>query len=157
MTYEASDAIPIGSRGALVTVKVGVPRRVQMTYLDPSTVPVPVEIRLVIDTGASTTLLRSAIFEQLDLDALDQTMLYTPSTDRHKPAMADDFLTDLILDDRNVIRNVRMLGVPFRGHGYDGVLGRDILRFGRFDYDGRRKRWTLEVDPPPIQPIVPSR
>ncbi len=111
-------------------------------------VPNPIKLRLLVDTGASGTVVDSAFITQLGIPATGSIQVHTPSTTGTGVPMNQydvrlfmpgaDPKDVLIIDAMPVIES----GLKTT-QGLDGLLGRDVLSRCMMVYDGRHSLLTF--------------
>lgn len=109
--------------------------------------PVPnlVPARLLIDTGASCTLLDCPIIAALGIDPTGQQQINTPSTG-NTPATVNQYDISLFLAHRvapKFIQTLPIIESDFSAQPIDGLLGRDVLRECLLVFDGEAQRFSL--------------
>lgn len=111
-------------------------------------VPVPIEVRALIDTGAETTCLDSRVASRLGLPLADMGMTNAPAlggwgidvrvraeiTVVHPSGDPKD---DLVIDELEITE------LDLSAVGYDALIGRDLLAFCILTYDGLSGTFTL--------------
>lgn len=130
----------ISDQGPIIDVMVGVsqPRREALTKAGQA-VPQLVPARLLVDTGASHTVIDPNIINPLGIQPTGQVAFHTPSTNG-VPSYCDVF--DVALLIRAVDRPVYfapahpVMTNNMQAQGIDGLLGRDILAASRMTYSG---------------------
>lgn len=145
MTFEKGGALD--DLGPRIEVHIGVPRKLRESarwreYFNVS----PVQLTLLVDTGAAITSIREDAMRWLRLSSGHERSAVRTMTIA-EPHPVDVWEIDLIFNDPHVFRNLRVFGCARMGT-CDGLLGRDVLRYGVFKFDGIRKRWSLKVNPP---------
>jgi Aspartyl protease len=121
-------------------VGVSAPR---VTSLVQANQPVPPGIvaKLVVDTGASLSAVDISILKQLGLTPKGKTPIHTPST-QGQAHLADAYdISILIFGDNALVPCYLLNALPvidgnFKTQGFDGLLGRDILKTARMTYSG---------------------
>jgi predicted aspartyl protease len=97
-------------------------------------IPQPVSVRMLIDTGASVSAIKTGIATQFGLKAHGIAKIATPSNGAHECPLYD---VDILLPVHHLeIKNVRVIESALEGQNIDGLIGRDILRLGLFVYSG---------------------
>jgi hypothetical protein len=113
-----------------------------------ASVPPPVEVRLLIDTGAKRTTLIPGIIRHLQPTFNRQVRLVTPL----RSGLTDLFWVRFEFPEAGLAPFpevlVARLPMPPALVGFHGLLGRDLLRrLHSFEYQGRRGRYTLRDAP----------
>lgn len=138
--------ITITPQGPLITLMVGIsiPRQTALKSADlPIASPVPAT--LLVDTGASCTVLDEEIIQLLNLQPTGSIDVHTPSTGA---AAVPRNQYDILLaiggaGAMKVIATLPIVGSDFSAQGINGLLGRDVLSHGSMFYDGIAGRSTL--------------
>ena len=95
----------------------------------------PVQVRALVDTGASKTKIVRSVFERLELLPVGHVTVHTASTGR-SPLLTDTYaveislagaITGLLATDLEVVA-----AEDLSGSGVEALLGRDILGRGLF-------------------------
>lgn len=132
--------------GPLIDVMLGVSRpRAAALQAVSQRVPSPIQIRGLIDTGASGTCIDPGILKQLQIPVTGQVPMITPSTGA-TPVQADLFDVSLILIHAELSYTFGALPVmcsELNHQGFDALIGRDILERCLLVYDGRAQIYTL--------------
>jgi predicted aspartyl protease len=138
--------LQIVSGGPLVDIKVGVSQeRENALQRAGQPIPAPVQLRAVIDTGASCTCVDPQALLSLALTATGTTPIHTPSTQgiAHDAASYDVSITlmhpelDLWLGTVPIVES--QLGLM----GIQALLGRDVLESCLLVYNGETGFFTL--------------
>lgn len=139
-------ALQIAAGGPLIDVLVGVsiPRQTALHAAGQS-VPPPVQIRALIDTGASCTCIDPSVPQRLGLAPTGVAPMHTPSTGE-QPHTANQYDVSLVLLHPTL--NMTLHTVPVAEsqlaiQGIQGLLGRDVLKSCLFIYDGQAAMFTL--------------
>lgn len=106
-------------------------------------VPPPVNATLLIDTGASCTVLDMQVINQLGVQQTGSTPAHTPSTGAHSVSMPNYDVSLILVGRENQqhrvqqFANLPIIGSDFSAQqGMDGLLGRDVLKHARMTYAG---------------------
>jgi len=137
------------SNGLILDAKVGysVPRRTQM-YKQGKTVPPAVEVTLIVDTGADSTMLNSQVMRSLGLTPTGQTRVLT-SGSNGVPELCDVYDIELEILNRAQpqhswrISALEVLARSLENQGTEGMLGRDVLQRGILHYNGPKGIFSL--------------
>lgn len=103
------------------------------------TIPTPVQIQAMIDTGATGTVVRSDLVHRLNLHPIGTTLIHTPSSTNIR---CEQFLVRLILPN-NIIKETVAIAAPLQNQHIECLIGRDILKHGVFIYTGYMNTFTL--------------
>lgn len=128
--------------GPIVEALIG-PSSVSIEALqkENKTVPNPVVVRLLIDTGASISSIRTGIANQLGLTPHGTTKIATPSDHSYQVPLYD---VDVLFRTHQIrIQNIRVIESPLKGQNIDGLIGRDILQLGVLIYTGYDNSFTI--------------
>jgi hypothetical protein len=114
-------------------------------------IPAPVAIRLLIDTGSKRTTLVPGVLHHLDAPGGENVRVATSL----RAGVTQFFWVRLSFPEAGLapfeMVQVALLGMPAELASFHGVLGRDLLReLVSFDYEGRRGRYTLRDTAGPL-------
>lgn len=135
--------------GPLVDVLIGIDEPLRRHYQRTGqTVPADIQVTLLIDTGADTTTLAEMHMRSLGLKPINMTPVHTITTDvtgQTCPVYSGSLrLSTRGPHDRvHVLPTMEFLAREFN-HGFDGLLGRDVLSTLRLTIDGPNKTYRLE-------------
>jgi hypothetical protein len=126
-------------------------RRRRLLIKNQFSVPDPVPVRALIDTGADVSGFTPRVFTELDLTPVAKIDLLTPSTPHDAPHKAD--LYDVTL---HLVAEGRMCAFPdsrvmaadcwLPGEGIEALIGRDILDLCFFQYFGQDRAFSLAFE-----------
>ena len=102
-------------------------------------IPTPVLISAMIDTGATGTVVQEDIIQQLGLNPTGVTLINTPSSTNVE---CYEYLVRLLFPN-NVVVETTIIGVPLKGQHIQCLIGRDVLRHGVLIYVGYTDTFTL--------------
>ena len=108
-------------------------------------VPPPMQIRGLIDTGASGTCIDPTVVNQLSLVPTGTTQIRTPSTGTGTHP-CNQFDVSLILHHPTISFTFQALPVvesQLLNQGFHALIGRDVLQNCLFVYDGPHQGYTL--------------
>ena len=139
--------LEISQRGPLLQFMVGAsgPRQ-QALIRAAQVVPQPIPITGLIDTGASCTSIDSSVLRQLAIPSTGTTQVHTPSTQAGVPHVANLYDISLILVHPLITRTFTAVPVTesqLIHQGIQALIGRDILSWCLFTYDGVSKTFCL--------------
>lgn len=101
----------------------------------------PIKKLFMIDTGASSTIIKQGIAQDLGL-------LPKGQTEAHNPAGQSTHYTydvDLLLPENIQIPNLLVCEASLGGQDIDGLIGRDVLQYGVLLYNGKENQVTFAV------------
>jgi predicted aspartyl protease len=138
--------LQIASGGPLVDIQVGVSEEREDALLKAGLpVPNPVQIRALIDTGASCTCIDPSALQSLGLTPTGSTPIHTPSTGG-TAQNADQYDVSVILLHPNLqltIPTVAIIEAELSIQGIQALIGRDVLQGCLLIYDGQAGIFTL--------------
>jgi predicted aspartyl protease len=105
----------------------------------------PIQVRGLVDTGASFTFIDPTVFERLGIPPSGTTPIRTPSTGQ-QPHIAHVYDVNLVLMHPSLgyqFQNVPVAACELQIQGIQALIGRDVLRMCLFIYDGQSGRFTL--------------
>ncbi len=142
MPHLERTAIDLLRKGPLLTVRIEPVFAVQDAMrADGEEVPFASALML-IDTGASGTLVQTSIVTGLGFVSLGTVFLRTPST--IEPLARDQYRIRLVLSE-DIAFELEVVEAPLTGQGIQGLLGRDILKFLKLTYDGPQSQFSLTL------------
>lgn len=108
----------------------------------PQPLPAPVSASLLIDTGASHSMVKDGVLSTLGLHPVGMLGVNTPTSQDVACAL---YAVRLTLPHGGYIDTTVIQAPPsgFGGQTIDGVIGRDVLSFGILIYMGQRAQFTL--------------
>lgn len=130
----------IGSEGPRHSVSLGITSG-HRSVLKSLNKPIPpfVSANLLIDTGASATLICETIIHRLGLTPRGYSQMHTPTTGGI-PIQVPQYDVDLVITNvkgaSETIPNLLVLAREMSSQGIDGLLGRDVLSKARMTYSG---------------------
>lgn len=95
---------------------------------------------MLIDTGASGTLVQTDVLNRLGLESLGTVFLRTPTTT--EPVARSQYLVRVVLSE-GIAFEVEVVDAPLSGQGIQGLIGRDILDQLVFTYNGPKNQYTI--------------
>lgn len=132
--------LPITREGAVVEVLVSITsQRQEALSKDGKTIPSPIQVPALIDTGADASCVDSSIVASLQLNPTGCVNIHTPST-QGIPHASFQYDVKLILAHKDlsfVFQPTPILEARFDQQRAKVILGRDVLSCCLFVYDGR--------------------
>ena len=138
--------LPLAAAGCGLEVYVGVSdarRAALLAAKQP--VPPPVRARMIVDTGASGTVIAESILHSLALTPTGTAEILTPST-RGTPVTCDTYDVLLAIEHAKyplILGTAPIIASDFSGQAIDGLIGRDVLQECLFIYDGVSGTFSL--------------
>ena len=98
-----------------------------------------IKVQALFDTGAQTTAISEKVVSFLNLIPRGSAKVYTSQSSKvvNKYDIALEFDSDMYLNTMRVFR------ADLQDHSIDCLIGRDVLQFGVFTYDGPKKSFKL--------------
>jgi hypothetical protein len=125
-------------------VRVSLPHAdVRKLQLRSSAVPVPVEVRLIIDTGSQRSALKPSVLRYPQCPSRHSVRVQTSTGEGQ--AKYDEVGMEFLTSSLAALPRAVVVGLdlPPRLQDYSGVIGRDILGGWEFYYSGPRRRLTI--------------
>lgn len=99
---------------------------------------------MLIDSGATDSAISGAVASRLSLPILGHYGVIGFGS----RGTAFQYLADieLCLDITHGLSNRLLLRFESTHSAFQGIIGRDIIGFGRFSMDGRKQEFSFEVD-----------
>ncbi len=131
-------------RGPIIAVGVG-PSAAAIAAYAPAgrNPPAPVPVLALIDSGSGRSILQHDLAVELQLTPVGAVEIDTPSS---VDLSVMEYFARFWLD-RTTSVELKVLEAPLRVPRVRALIGRDLLAYGQFSYDGRRNEFTLEVAP----------
>lgn len=104
-----------------------------------SAVPSPVRVVTMIDTGATNTVIRQGLAQQLNLQPVGVTYINTPSS-TNVPCY--EYQVRLVFPN-NVIGKTIAIEAPLQGQSIQCLIGREVLAHGVLVYIGYSNLFSL--------------
>ncbi|MGV8825088.1 retropepsin-like aspartic protease [Methylibium petroleiphilum] len=146
-----SQTIEIRQVGALLTVHVGiVAARRKALIKSGGIIPPLMPIELLVDTGASCTMLDTSVMRSLGLEATSASE-YTSASTQGIARPCDVYDIELIIGGQANAMTWRLGALQvitdaFLNEPFHGLLGRDVLNQAQLEYNGRARRCTLTYE-----------
>ena len=109
-------------------------------------VPTPVNVKGLVDTGASITSIDPSVLRLLGVVSTGTIPLHTPSTKPGCPHVANQYDVSLVLVHPMVTRTwfaLPVIETELLHQGIQALVGRDVLHFCLMTYDGQAGTFTL--------------
>lgn len=103
------------------------------------TIPSPVQLTAMIDTGASGTVIRQGLANQLGLHPVGVTAITTPSS-TNVPCY--EYVVQLVFPN-NVVVGTTAIEAPLQGQHIQCLIGRNVLAHGVLIYIGYNNLFSL--------------
>lgn len=126
--------------GPVVEIKIAVGTAVEAALRKTgSQAPNPVTAVAMIDTGATSSVIRLGLAAQLGLNPVGVTYINTPSSTN---VACYEYLVRLVFPN-NVVVEATVLEAPLQGQHIQCLIGRDVLAHGVFVYIGYGNLFSL--------------
>jgi hypothetical protein len=126
--------------GPVVDVQIGVNKDVESDLRDSGqNVPAPYLALAMIDTGASLTVIREGLAQDLGLQPTGVRMIHTPSDTNVR---CHEYLVRLLFPN-GIVFEMDVVEAPLKGQHIDCLVGRDVLARGILVYIGPDNLFTL--------------
>jgi len=111
---------------------------IELSKLEKKDVP-RIKVQALFDTGAQTTAISEKVFSQLKLRPRGTVKVHTSQSDK----IVNEFDIALEFDSNMYLNNLRVFAADLKKFSIDCLIGRDVLQFGVFTYDGPNKSFRL--------------
>jgi hypothetical protein len=134
-------SVEIGAAGAVVEVHLGVSPDLRAALRKQrKPVPHPIPANFLIDTGAGSSLVDDGLMRSLGLAPTSAARMHSASSGG-VPQPCDIFDVSLTLGGLSKpstlhFQPLPILGLAFINHGFDGLLGRDVLNRLQLHWNG---------------------
>jgi hypothetical protein len=134
--------LPITAAGALIDALVSVsPARERALAAAGYAIPGPVAVRTLVDIGASCTCIDPAIAGQLSLSPTGASRMLTAATGTSgQPCNQYDIALTVLMANRQphpIPLVIAAIDAHLAPHGFQLILGRDVLAFATLFYKAR--------------------
>jgi hypothetical protein len=137
-TFSFADLV---SSGPTLQVRIGPSRAFVEALGQFANATPPVTVAALVDTGAQTTVLSPDVAAQLGLKPVGAVQIITPTT--IQPVPCDQFHINVYFSPDVVVENILAAQAPLIGHGFQCLIGRDVLQKGMLVYIGNQNQFTL--------------
>jgi predicted aspartyl protease len=137
-TFSFADLV---SSGPTLQILIGPSRAFVEAVGEFASISAPVAVTAMVDTGAQTTVLSPDVAAQLGLKPVGAVPIITPTTTG--PVQCDQFHVNVYFSADVVVENVLAAQAPLMGHGFQCLIGRDVLQKGVLVYIGTQNQFTL--------------
>ena len=103
-------------------------------------IPSPIAILALIDTGATGTVIQQGLAQQLGLQPVGTTRIQTPTS---SDVLCDKYAVRLSFADGLMTLDTTVIEAPLRGVPIQCLIGRDVLSRGILIYNGNIKQFTI--------------
>jgi predicted aspartyl protease len=135
------------SNGPIIPVKIGLPKIISDALQQQGkSIPSPVQVNALIDTGASRSHISPKISAQLDLIPHGITQMLTAGN----PTLTNIFTVSLdigiVFSQQMVFDPIEVIEAPLIGQtNIDCIIGRDILNVGILIYIGYANTFSFSI------------
>ena len=105
-------------------------------------IPQPIIVKAMTDTGSSACLLQKEIPEKLQLEPIGITKITTPS---HEHYECYQYFMRMIIPSHDFFYEGLFVTSVLDGQGISGLIGRDVLKNGILIYIGYMNQFTLSL------------
>jgi predicted aspartyl protease len=98
-----------------------------------------IKISALIDTGAQTTAISQKVVDSLKLVPRGTAKIYTSQSSK----IVNEYDITLEFDTDAYIDTLRVVGADLQDHSIDCLIGRDVLKYGVFTYNGPKQEFKL--------------
>ena len=138
--------LPISPAGPLLDILVGVSHpREEALRESGQPIPPPVQVRGLVDTGASCSCMDPAVLTQLALSPTGSVSMMTPSTGA-APHLCDQYDVSITLIHTNLaltLNSIPVMESHLAMQGIQALIGRDVLSQCVLVYNGATAIYTL--------------
>ena len=124
----------------MLDCQIAVPQQLEALLAGEGTpVPAPIPVSMLVDTGASGTLIQAGLPQRLGLQPVGSQLISTPSSEN---VHCLQYSFRLLLP-KGLVAVVTAVEAPLQGQNIQGLIGRDLLQHGILVYLGQENQFTL--------------
>jgi len=129
--------------GPIIEVLIS-PSRLLVQMLKDKNQPIPQNVKVLsmIDTGATSTVVRSDIIEKIGISPIGVVKINTPSS---VGVECYQYQAAVVFPNNLAIETSDLIAAPLQGQHIQCLIGRDILRHGVLIYNGYAQIVTFSV------------
>ncbi len=128
--------------GPVLPVRIGVASDLEQSFAaSGASVPDPIQLTALIDTGASATVIRRGVASGLGLEPVGVTAIATASSAR---VWCDEYQVSLHLAN-GLVFETTAIEAPLDGHHIECLIGRDVLARSLFIFLGEARTFCLSA------------
>ncbi len=140
-TYNLSPST-LQQEGPIIRVRVGVtPAREQVLRDYGLSIPEPVPVRAIIDTGAWKSVVRADVISRLSLSPIIPITVPTASS----PGIESFLYEVTLLFPEDVALEIAVIGLALPSQANECLIGRDVLRKGTLVYSGTTGSYSFDL------------
>ena len=127
--------------GPVCQVRIGVSSVTsQVLSSGGESIPPPIEVAALIDTGAGGTCIKPEVVKTLGLVCRGVTQIATPSTKAHSCNLYD---VSIHFPNGVLLPTIMAIEAPLEGQNIQCLIGRDVLAHGILIYNGYTDTFSL--------------
>ena len=131
------------ANGPIVEIQLWVSRSLQEVLRKKGqSIPDPVKVTAMIDTGASGTVVNPSVIQALGIQPVGVTAIKTPSTTA--PVLCHQYELAVLFPNNVVIDSCIAVEAPLQGQHIKCLIGRNILAHGVLIYTGYTNYFHIE-------------
>jgi len=131
--------------GPVLSAVISIANQLEKKYAEQKLrVPEAIELKALIDTGASHSVVQEDIPKKLGLEPIGETRVNTPTCSDH--ICYKYFLRMIIpVQNNSIYYEGVFTALPLKGQNIDCLMGRDMLKDGVLVYSGCTNQFTLSI------------
>lgn len=129
--------------GPLIEIHFFIPSDLERQYKEQGkTIPAPVIVKAMIDTGASHCVIQEGIPKKLGLNPVGSTKISTPSCNGK---YCYRYFLRMAIPAHQLVYEGPFTAVPLQGQNIECLVGRDVLKHGILIYIGYANMITFSL------------
>ena len=137
------DSKNLKEEGPLLEVQFIISSELEKKYKEESKqIPDPINVKALIDTGASSCVIQEDIPKKLGLQPVGQVKMSTPSCENTDCFV---YFMRMISPAHGLIYEGSFIGAPLKVQKIDCLIGRDVLKDSILIYLGYINQFTLPI------------
>lgn len=109
---------------------------------DGKDIPIPVRVKSLIDTGASSCVIQEDIPKKLDLQPVGEVKMTTPSC---ADTSCFKYFMRMVIPSTGLIYEGTFIAAPLKNQPISCLIGRDVLKDSILIYLGKKNQFTLSI------------
>jgi len=129
--------------GPILDVQFLISLNLEKKYIEEKkSIPEPVTVKALIDTGATSCVIQEDIPKKLNLQPVGEVNISTPSS---KECKCFQYYMRMSIPSHGLIYEGPFIAAPLDGQNVSCLIGRDVLKDSILIYIGNNNQFTLSI------------